>query len=199
EADDAFSGDRREAEVTLGQLGDARRGVEIAPLRLQHMHRLLILQDLALHGGDLVLEHAHLLLDLEQDEGGDRAGSDPAEDDETLHAACLPSGPRAGAAVRSAARNCAERARGLARHSASLGRRVPRNSGVKVAAALLPGAVGGAWREPPASRPLRSRRNCFTMRSSSEWKVTTASRPPGRSSFSAAARPRSSSPSSSFT
>ena len=39
----------------------------------------------------------------------------------------------------------------------------------------------------------------FTIRSSSEWKATTTSRPPGASSFAAASRPRSTSPSSSFT
>src|SRR5690606_1051979 len=168
--------------MALGQRADARRGVEVAPLGLQHVHRLLVLQDRALRGGDLVLEDAHLLLDLEQGERGDRAGDQPAEDDEASHAACLPTGPWAGAAVRSAARSWAERARGLARLSASAARRVPRNSRVKVAALAAPAAAGGAWREPAASRPLRSRRKCFTMRSSREWKVTTASRPPGRSS-----------------
>src|SRR6478609_1528386 len=41
--------------------------------------------------------------------------------------------------------------------------------------------------------------NCLTMRSSSEWKLITASRPPGASTCREASRPRDSSPSSSLT
>ena len=41
--------------------------------------------------------------------------------------------------------------------------------------------------------------NCLTIRSSSEWKLMTASRPPGASTSKAPASPRSSWPSSSFT
>ena len=44
-----------------------------------------------------------------------------------------------------------------------------------------------------------SRRNCLTMRSSSEWNEMTASRPPGRSISSAAGSAASSEPSSSLT
>ncbi len=36
----------------------------------------------------------------------------------------------------------------------------------------------GRCREPWAARPLRAAKNCLTIRSSSEWNVTTASRPP---------------------
>ena len=50
-----------------------------------------------------------------------------------------------------------------------------------------------------ARLPERSARKRFTMRSSSEWKLTTASRPPGFKMRSAAASARSSSPSSPFT
>ena len=60
-------------------------------------------------------------------------------------------------------------------------------------------AAGGRWREAPGVRPARSVRKPFTIRSSSEWKVTTASRPPLFSTRSAASSPRSSSSSSSLT
>src|SRR3546814_10611984 len=102
---------RREPEVALSQGGDARRAVEVDPFGLEHVHGLLVVEDLAPGHGDLFFENAHLLLDLEQHEGGDRAGDQPAEDDAAPHAACLTIGPRAGAAARSGARRWAERAR----------------------------------------------------------------------------------------
>ncbi len=86
----------------------------------------------------------------------------------------------------------AERARGLAAVSASPGSTGRRVSSVKVGGAA---AVGGAWREPRASR-LRSCRKRFTMRSSSEWKDTTTRRPPSASTASAAASAVASSSSS---
>ena len=62
---------------------------------------------------------------------------------------------------------------------------------------------GLAARQMARARRPRGRyataRNCFTIRSSSEWNVTTASRPPGRSTRSAACSARTSSPSSSLT
>ncbi len=60
-------------------------------------------------------------------------------------------------------------------------------------------AVAGRCREPAGSLPERSRRNFLTIRSSRLWKVTTASRPPGLSTRSAAASPSASSSSSRFT
>ncbi len=59
-------------------------------------------------------------------------------------------------------------------------------------------AICGRWREAAGAR-LRSARKVLTMRSSSEWKATTTSRPDGLSTRSAAARPRASSASSSLT
>ena len=56
----------------------------------------------------------------------------------------------------------------------------------------------GRWREPDAL-PERSEKNFLTIRSSSEWKVTTTSRPPGLSACSAANSAWASSPSSSLT
>src|SRR3546814_7632734 len=79
EADDALGRNRREPEVALSQGGDARRAVEVAPFGLEHVHGLLVVEDLAPGHGDLFFEDAHLLLDLEQDEGGDRAGDQPAD------------------------------------------------------------------------------------------------------------------------
>ena len=47
-------------------------------------------------------------------------------------------------------------------------------------------AAAGRCRDAPPARPARAAMNCLTMRSSSEWKVTTTSRPPGRRTRSAA-------------
>ena len=49
--------------------------------------------------------------------------------------------------------------------------------------------TSGRWREPPPAA-LREARKVLTMRSSSEWKATTTSRPPGLRTRSAAASPR---------
>ncbi len=101
----------------------------------------------------------------------------------------------AGAAVRSAARNLAERARGLCAISASAG-----TTGRLVRMRKVGGActISGRCREPPPAPP-RSARKVLTIRSSSEWKATTARRPPGLRMRSAAARPSASSHSSSLT
>jgi hypothetical protein len=79
--------------------------------------------------------------------------------------------------VRTAARSFDERARGLTASSASLGAMALLAISWKLAGA--PAGACGRWREPPGVRPARSARNVLTMRSSSEWKVTTARRPPG--------------------
>src|SRR5215468_5048037 len=106
-----------------------------------------------------------------------------------------PAAARAGASVRSAARSLAERARGFSSISASSGVTGRRVSARKVAAC---GILSGIWREPPLS-PLRIATNVLTIRSSSEWNETTTSRPAGFRTRSAAARPPSSSCSSSLT
>ena len=102
-----------------------------------------------------------------------------------------------GVAVRRPTRSLAERARGLAAHSASPGAIGWRLGKVKEGGV----AAGSPGRRRPGASPLPERRakNDFAMRSSSEWKVTTASRPPGASTRSAAASPATSSPSSSLT
>ena len=89
-------------------------------------------------------------------------------------------------AVRTALRSRAERARGFAASSRSDG-----ETGLATRSKV--GSSGrrsaGRWREPAGVPPLRSRRKRLTIRSSRLWKVTTASRPPGFSARSAAARP----------
>jgi hypothetical protein len=54
------------------------------------------------------------------------------------------------------------------------------NSSRKLGAAVA--STGGAWRDPAGVLPARTDRKVFTILSSSEWNVTTQSRP---SSFSA--------------
>ena len=102
----------------------------------------------------------------------------------------------AGAARRRATRSFAERARGFRASSAASGSIALRVTSAKRGVSA---AVSGAWRLPRGAAPERSWRKRLTTRSSSEWKVTTASQPPGASARSAAARPRASSPSSSLT
>ena len=153
--------------------------------------------DLPLDPGELValgrdLERQHVAA-----ERGAADGRDPADGFETPrscgHPFLLVHGD---AEVRRATRSVAERARGLALISAS-----PARTGLATARSWGPGRFplgSGRWREPAGTSPLRSRRKRFTSRSSRLWKVTTASRPPGRSTCSAASSPPSSSSSSSF-
>src|SRR5262249_22265483 len=88
----------------------------------------------------------------------------------------------AGASVRSAARSLAERARGLAAISLSPGITGLRVSRRKLGTACF---TSGRCREPPLVL-ARSAKKFLTMRSSSEWNDTTANRPPGFSTRSAA-------------
>src|SRR5690606_9373768 len=86
----------------------------------------------------------------------------------------------------SATRSTALRARGLAAVSASSAFCAPpiaSRSGVKAISTGMRRLAGGAlaWRLM----------NCLTMRSSSEWKLITASRPPGLRRSSAASSPAS--------
>ncbi len=80
-------------------------------------------------------------------------------------------------------------------------RRVAPRWPLKGSAKLGAGPVleSGMWREAEGSLPARSTKKRLTIRSSSEWKVTTTSRPPGTSRRSAACRAATSSSSSPFT
>src|SRR5690606_20119485 len=94
----------------------------------------------------------------------------------------------------SATRSTALRARGLLATSSSLARWAPpisSRSGTKA-------CCTGIRRLPAGARAWRAMK-CLTMRSSSEWKLITASRPPGRRRDRAASRPRSRSSSSRLT
>src|SRR6202035_819519 len=84
--------------------------------------------------------------------------------------------PRGGALVRTPNRNFAERERGFALISASLASiGWPRGtSNVGSASTGSP----GKRREAARPRPERLAKNCLTIRSSSEWNVTIAWRPP---------------------
>ena len=89
-----------------------------------------------------------------------------------------------GLAVRTALLSRAERARGFAASSRSVG-----ETGLATRSNV--GSVGstsaGRWREPAGVPPLRSRKKRLTMRSSRLWKVTTAS---GRRASARARPPR---------
>ncbi len=90
-------------------------------------------------------------------------------------------------AARIAQRSLADLARGLAAISASDGSTPWRSFSSKAGAG--PSAASGRYREVFGRLPERLCRKRFTIRSSSEWKVTTASRPPGLRMRSAAAAP----------
>src|SRR5205085_1178742 len=154
----------------------------------------------------LVLECLNLVFDPEHRKGGCRNEDEPEQRAEPDHAPCPRCRPpewrsplrgHGGAAVRSAARRRAARARGLRAISAALGFTARRVSNVKLGGGDP--APTGRCREARGALSLRRRKNSLTRRSSSEWKDTTASLPPGASSSSAAASPRSSSSNSSFT
>ena len=177
---DLAGGGRLQSEMARGELGQPVGLGEIGPFGAQHVDRLAVLRDLVIERGELFLQPEHFLLD--QIEAA-RRGDGQAEPEQTCGA------HHDGAPVRSAARSRAERARGLAAISASLGRIAPRlRAGGRSARASRARADGG---RRAARAPERARRNSFTSRSSSEWKATTARRPPAASSASAAASPRS--------
>src|SRR5690606_4302787 len=101
---------------------------------------------------------------------------------------------RASAGSFSATRSTALRARGLAEVSSASALIAPpmaRRLGTKVVVWGRRRSAGGGLARPAMNR--------LTMRSSSEWKLITASRPPGRSASCAAASPSSRSDSSRLT
>src|SRR4029077_9602612 len=84
EPDDLAYGGRLEFEVLAGQALDALGFVQMRPLDLQDVGRLLTLDDLLVGAVDLLLEVLHLVLDREQAhrgcDGGDRPEQEPAMD-----------------------------------------------------------------------------------------------------------------------
>src|SRR6185369_8841539 len=93
------------------------------------------------------------------------------------------------------ARRVADRARTLLAISSADGMR----RGSRLNFAGRAGAPTGAWREARGAVVARSVRKRLTMRSSRLWNETTTRRPSGLRILSAASRPRSNSPNSSFT
>src|SRR6185436_2900746 len=97
-----------------------------------------------------------------------------------------PDGLRGDQEIFSEMRRTALRARGLratSAESARSGRRVTTRK-----PARCPQTQVGRWGGQMQSRDSRTK-NCFAIRSSSEWKEMTARRPPGRSARMAASRP----------
>src|SRR3546814_10120831 len=95
-------------------LGQAVGLVQEAPFRLQHVDRLAVALDVLLHLGQLGFERQHPVLRVVQADPR-RDGDGEREDSAEAHHAAS---PQAGAALRSAPRRRAERARGLAAISA---------------------------------------------------------------------------------
>src|SRR5436190_1142912 len=199
EAQVLAAGDGGEAQQACQGLEAVGAG-EMGALRGEHGHVALGLLQRALLRLHADLEAARVVLDGVEREGGrERRQHQGPVDPAKHHGFPSPaSWSQAGASVRTAALSLAERDRGLAATSLSVGLtgRWLRNR--KLGAGRAP-VCGGRWREPRSSGVARSLRKRLTSRSSSEWKVTTTRRPPGASTRSAAARPRPSSESSSLT
>src|SRR5690606_26413024 len=212
------SGAARAAEVgelpfAIEKLRRARRGIaEVHPVpgsELQQVgagfefgfeQQLLLLErdDAPLGPDHLAGDRMHLEVQHQVQHRANRQRCEPADaTDATLRShAASPWWARAGAAVRTAQRSVAERARGLRSVSASDGRTAfDRRSKVGVCSPL----ASGKWRLARAVAPAASRKKRLTIRSSRLWKLTTAKRPPALSSRSAARKPCSSSSSSPFT
>src|SRR5205085_8721235 len=165
-----------------------------AELGLKAPDLLFRRDDLPLDRAELValrrdLQRHHIATQRRSTDGGDPGdGLESSGDHPGIPSLDWPQG---AAFVRLATRKVAERARGLDFTSAS-----PARTGFATASKLGLGPRSrrsGRWREPEGRSPLRSFRNRFTTRSSRLWKVTTARRPPGFSTCSAASRPPSSS------
>src|SRR3954468_5909912 len=122
----------------------------------------------------------------------DSGDGEATEGDDSNHDVLL----QAASAVRSAARIRAERARGFRAISSAVGIRARDQIRRKVCFVALRGS--GVCREREAGL-LRSARSRLRIRSYREEKATTTSRPPLRSTRSAASSPVSNSPNSSFT
>src|SRR6185437_7512415 len=88
-----------------------------APFGVEHVDLLAVAGDLAVDTAELALELHDLVLHLEHGPAGDDDGDGPESGAGADHGVI----PQAGAAVRSAARSRADRARGLAAISAAPG------------------------------------------------------------------------------
>src|SRR5262245_17414030 len=175
--------------MTLGQGLYPLRPVELGPLRTQCRNGVALAPNLPAQLGDALCLPGRIELDLvdigrrQHERSNDQHMHDtPAHGRPRITSArrgncgTTRSAPpsRAGARVRAAARSFADRARGLPATSALSG-----TSGrlVRISNVGAIGAASGAWREPETCR-ARAARKVLTMRSSSEWKAITTSRPP---------------------
>ena len=204
--------ERLQVEMPLRRRLQPLRPVEELPFGLQDRDRLALLLHLRLELGDLLGMEERLVFDRigiarRADQRADHDHVGEADQRRAPRASAVPRQLGEGVDRRERPPGRRLRARGaaqLGRTRARIGRRLSRAREPSVPSSWR-GSVGsaagaaGRCREPPGRRPLRAAMNCLTMRSSSEWKVTTASRPPGLSTRSAACSARANSPSSSLT
>ena len=162
--------------------------VEILPIGLEHRDRVALALDSHLHLRDLLGPVQALVLDRirirgRADERRSRRRCCRKRIIAALPCRAARPGLEGGRAARCGGASVRSRGAQLRRARAGVSRRLGlacrdrafRHRGEARAAA----SPRGRWRERPRARPVRTARNCFTIRSSSEWNVTTASRPPG--------------------
>src|SRR5690349_12410368 len=192
--------------MTVGEPLQPQRRVELCPFGTQNGDGLALLADFGVQAQHAFDARGRFHLDAVDIGRGEHQDANHEEVDDPHDQPLLVRSERTGhdgnspaactgAAVRLAARSLAERARGLAAISASPGTMGRLVKSSKLGAAC---ATSGRWREPAAGLP-RWLKKFLTMRSSSEWNDTTASRPPGFSRRSAARSASCSSSSSSLT
>src|SRR5579885_1589422 len=197
---------RLHAEIFGGQPLDAIGRREHAPFGLQCRDLLALLIDLVVQPRDLLRFISGAVFDvIDHDRRRDQsaycdqieAAQHRQRSRRGSREVSVASGSslRADASVRSAARSLAERARGFCSDSSSEGASGFLVSSLNVADFAF---AAGAWRETEGALE-RAARNSFTSRSSSEWKETTTSFPPGARMRSAASSAAESSNNSSFT
>src|ERR1700738_5178751 len=179
--------------MAFGETLQPQRRVKLGPFRAQHRDGVALLADFRMQPQHALGAGGGFHLDSIDVSGGEHQGADYEEMDDPHGQPPLitsvsvgPAGNAAagcaGAAVRSAARSFADRARGLAAISSSSGVTGRLVKMEKLGAAC---AISGRCRDPPPAL-ARSTRKFLTMRSSSECNDTTTSRPPGFSTPSAA-------------
>src|SRR5260221_3575144 len=141
---------------------------EPRPFRAKHGQRIVLPDNRRARGFQIRCGNARFFGDAIEPKT-DKARYDDEGKIERADHACSPAmrggAFQAGSFLRSAPRSRAERARGLARNSSGCGIFGFLPMDANVAACL--GAWLGAWREPWPKRPVRSVRNCLTIRSSS--------------------------------
>ena len=113
--------------MAAAQLLQPRRLVEVTPFGAQNVHVVAVGEDLPIEGRQLVLQRAHLVRHMEQGAAGGTGQRQQGQSRRPDHAPAS-FAPQAGAAVRTAARRRAERARGLRVTSSAEGLNALRHS-----------------------------------------------------------------------